>query len=375
MNRLGKLAAGALAAFGVAALAAAPSAQAKDLKVGVVASLSGAFAGPAKDALDGVKAWIAARGVPGGKVDLVLADDETNPVTAANAFRRVASDPSVDLIYLLIPSNSVLAVKAIASDFKVPIIAGGAADAIGVPANPWLFKVAPGVHDFMTVLVNYAKSKGYKRIATLNATDAFGQAEIVSLRQLVPAAGLTLAAAESFAVTDTNFNAQAIKLRAANPDLVYDGASGRPAVLTFKQIKQLGLKAPLMMGQSVVAKSFYDGIGGAKVADGVLVPIQLGSFGTAAGGTTATMYGDLEKALGRTPVYYNTFGWDVGLITEAAVKNSDGSRQGLRDAIEKLKDLPALNGPVTYTAADHTGQNFRSIGMGQLENGVPVLVK
>ena len=61
-------------------------------------------------------------------------------------------------------------------------------------------------------------------------------------------------------------------------------------------------------------------------------------------------------------MYFNTFGFDVGLITEAAVGNSDGSRQGIRDAVEKLKGLPAVNGPVTYTAEDHTGQNFESIG-------------
>ena len=71
--------------------------------------------------------------------------------------------------------------------------------------------------------------------------------------------------------------------------------------------------------------------------------------------------------MGRTPVYYNTFGFDVGLMTEAAVKNSDGSRQGIRDALEKLQNLPALNGPITYTTEDHTGQNFESIGMGKLE--------
>jgi branched-chain amino acid transport system substrate-binding protein len=370
---LGAFALWAAAAAGPAS--AAPDTAKKDFKIGVVVSLSGGFAGPASDAVNGIKAWIKTRGLPGRNIVLQEADDETNPVAAANAFRRVASDPSVSLIYLLIPSNSVLAVKSLASEFKVPIIAGGAADAIGRPAEPWLFKVAPGVRDFMTVLVDYAHKKGYTRLATLNATDAFGQAEIENLRKLAPEHGIKLVAAEKFAVEDTNFNAQVIKLQAAKPDMIYDGASGRAAILTFKQIKQMGLKVPLMMGQSVVAKSFYDGIGGAKAADGVLVPIQYGSFGTAAGGDTARLYAELEKALGRTPVYYNTFGYDVGLITEAAVKNSDGTRQGIRDALEKLKDLPALNGPVTYTVADHTGQNFRSIGMGALHDGKPVLVK
>ena len=64
----------------------------------------------------------------------------------------------------------------------------------------------------------------------------------------------------------------------------------------------------------------------------------------------------------------------MGLITEAAVGNSDGSHQGIRDALEKLKGLPAVNGPVTYTAEDHTGEN--SVDRhGRLEKGIPVPVQ
>jgi branched-chain amino acid transport system substrate-binding protein len=99
--------------------------------------------------------------------------------------------------------------------------------------------------------------------------------------------------------------------------------------------------------------------------------MQTGVFG-GEGAADAKLYAEMEKALGRTPVYFNTFGFDVGLITEYAVKNCDGSRQGLRDALERIKDLPGVNGPVTYTPQDHTGQNYRSIRMGKLHNGKPV---
>jgi hypothetical protein len=54
------------------------------------------------------------------------------------------------------------------------------------------------------------------------------------------------------------------------------------------------------------------------------------------------------------------------------VTQSDGSRQGIRDALEMLKDLPAINGPVSYTPQDHTGQDARSITLGKLQNGKPV---
>ncbi|HEY5898002.1 MAG TPA: ABC transporter substrate-binding protein [Burkholderiales bacterium] len=360
-----------LAVVAAFALGALPAHAQQEFKIGVIASMSGGFTGPAKDTIDGWQAWQKAHGLPGKKIVVETLDDETNPVSASNAFRRIASDPSINLIYLFIPSNSVMAVKSLASEFKVPIIAGGAADAIGVPADPWLFKVAPAVRDFMTVLTQYAQKKGYKRIASINAADAFGQAEITNLKALAPKTGLQVVAAETFGVEDTNFNAQLTRIRAAKPDLIYNGAAGRAAILTYRAFQQMGFKQPLVVTQAAIGKAFFEALGSPAAADGLMTPMQSGVFGGAAA-ADSKLYAEMEKALGRTPVYFNTFGFDVGLITEYAVKNSDGSRQGLRDALERIKDLPAVNGPVTYTKEDHTGQNYRSIIMGQLKSGKPV---
>src|SRR4051812_50016103 len=112
--------------------------------------------------MDAWQAWQKAHGLPGRKIALETLDDETNPVSASNAFRRLASDPSVQLVYLFIPSNSVMAVKSLASEFKVPIVAGGAADAIGIPADPWGFKVAPAGGGFMKGVLPDAPKKGDK---------------------------------------------------------------------------------------------------------------------------------------------------------------------------------------------------------------------
>ena len=350
--------------------AVVPAAAQSEFKIGVVASLTGAFASASTDENAGVLAWVKARGLPGRKVVFETLDDETNPVNAINAFRKVASDPSVTLIYALTNSNSAMAIKSIASEFKVPIVSSGAVEALGVPADPWLFKIAPGPRDMMMVLCEYAQKKGYKRIASLHGKDAFGQAEEGYLKELAPKYGLDLVAVEEFNPEDTNFTAQVVQIKAANPQLIYNGATGRPGILTFKLIKQMQITAPLAVQQAAVSKALFDAIGGPDEANGVMTPSQIGAFGTVMGGDTAKLYTELAKAMGRTPVYLNTFGYDVGLITEAAVKNSDGSRQGIRDAIEKLKDLPAVNGPVTFSAKDHTGQDYRSLTMAKLEHGV-----
>jgi branched-chain amino acid transport system substrate-binding protein len=355
------------------ALGTSPAAAESEFKIGIVASLSGPFASAGKDTIDGLNAWVKAHGLPGKKIVFETLDDETNPVHASNTFRRLANDSEIKLIYLFIPSSSALAVKSLASEFKVPIISGGAADTLGVPADPYFFKVAPAVRDFMTVFIEYAKKHNLKKIGMMNATDAYGQSQAAHIKELASKNGLTVVADETFSVEDTNFNAQLTRIRASNPDVIFNGASGRAAILSFKQMKQMALKPPVIVSQAFIGKAFYEAIGGAKEADGLLVPIQLGSFGSAAGGDTARLYAELEKTLGRSPVYFNTFGYDVGIITGAAVENSDGSRQGLRDALDKIKDLPGVNGPITYTPEDHTGQNFRSIGMGRLVDGKPVL--
>jgi branched-chain amino acid transport system substrate-binding protein len=349
---------------------AGPAAAQSEFKIGVVASLSGAFASAATDENAGVQAWVKARGLPGHTIVFETLDDETNPVNAINAFRRVASDPTVTLIYALTNSNSAMAIKSIASEFKVPIVSSGAVEALGVPADPWLFKVAPGPRDMMVVLCEYARKKGYRRIASLHGKDTFGQAEEGYLRGLAPKYALELVTAEEFNPEDTNFTAQIVRLKAANPELIYNGATGRPGILTFKLMQQMQITTPVAVQQAAISKALFDAIGGPDAADGLLTPSQIGAFGTVIGGDTARLYTELQQALGRTPVYLNTFGYDVGLITEAAVKNSDGTRQGIRDAMERLKDLPGVNGPVSFTPQDHTGQDYRSLTMAKLAKGV-----
>ena len=366
-----------LAVLGFAAAVAASAAPAvaqQEFHVGVVASVTGAFASPVKDTFDGFYAWEKTRGLPGKKIVLTILDDETNPVNSANSFRKLAGDPAIQIIIQNTNSSSALATKSFASEYKVPIITGGGLDALGVPPNPWMFKVAPSSTNSLRALAVYIQKKGYKRVAHIYGTDAYGQNEHDIIDKFASQYGYTMVARESFAIDDTNFTAQWARIRAANPDLIYSSASGRAAILSFKTYKQFGIKAPLAASAAGVGAAFYKAIGGTKEADGMLSPTQRGTFAVTTG-PSAAYYAALQKALGHPPIYFNVFGYDIGLILEAAVKNSDGSRQGLRDALEKLKDLPCINGPVTYTPENHTGNDYRAVAMGVLKNGVMVPVE
>jgi branched-chain amino acid transport system substrate-binding protein len=347
------------------------------LKIGVVASLTGPAAGFGRDYVDGFRAYVTtwnARSGPGGRnVEMEILDDGTSAVEAVSEFRRLSGEPDTSIVWLAVASSSALAIKPLSTEARVPIISSGAVDSLGVPAEPFFFKIAPSTNDFMIALLTYAKQKRITRIASINASDAYGQAEIGYLNDAVSRYGVTIVGRETFNVTDTDFNAQLTRLRSTPADLIYSGAVGAPAILIYKQYKQLALKPPLAVSQGAINVAFFNALGGAANADGILSPIQLGALAGAAGGQEAALYQQCSKAVGHPATVFDSFGWDHGIMTEYALAHSDGTRDGIRAALNRIHNLPGVNGPISYSDANHTGQDYRGIRMSKLVNGTFVV--
>ena len=176
-------------------------------------------------------------------------------------------------------------------------------------------------------------------------------------------------ALETFAQTDTSFTAQLVRVRSSAPDIVYSAGTGAPGILIYKQYRQLGLNYPLCFMIAVMTGAFFQAIGGASEAEGVMTPGLLGMLGDQAKGESGKLYTQLVQALGRPASMPNSLGWDMAILTEAAAKKSDGTREGIRAALEQVKDLPAINGPISYTAQNRVGQDTRGIAMLKLAGG------
>ncbi|MGE0798127.1 MAG: ABC transporter substrate-binding protein [Lautropia sp.] len=337
---------------------------AQEIRIGVVASLTGPAAGFGREYVDGFEAyvrdWNRRGGAGGARIVLDVLDDETSPVGAVTAFRRLADRTDVAVVWLAISSNSALAIKPLSTEYGIPILTSGAVDALGIPAAPYFFKVMPAAKDFVYAMLEWARGKEIKRIAAILPSDAYGQAEAQHFRELVPKFGMELVASESFANSDTSMTSQLIKIRNAKPGLIYSGATGGPAVLIYKAYKQIGINAPIALSTGALNKSFFDATG--PSAEGLLTPTLLGALGPQVGGAAAKIFGEMTSVLARSGTIYNAFGWDHGVITEAAMKQGR-TRQQIRQGLEQLKDLPTIGGPVAYSAENHTGLDHRGIGM------------
>jgi branched-chain amino acid transport system substrate-binding protein len=345
----------------------------KPLKIGAVVSLTGPASAFAKDWAQGfeafVSAWNAKGGYQGRKVVLEMLDDETNPTSAVNAYRRLVSDPETTVVWLAVPAQTAVGIKALAGEFKVPTISHGGLEALGKPAEPWYFKLAGTAPDFARAIMNFANQKGFRRIAILTPNDANGQAEAAGVKAAIESLGMTLVSAESYAPADTNFNAQLTKIRNARPDFFYNGATGNPAILAYRQAKQLQINVPIAMSVAGVTAAFFKSIGGTENAEGLVSALPLGGVSGALSPEGERQFKELEAALKRPAVPFHAFGWETGAFTEWGLRNSNGTRQGLRDALEKAKDVPSINGPITFTPDNHIGQDIRGVAVAVMKGG------
>ena len=348
-------------------------AQQADYKIGVVASMTGPASPFFREYVDAFRAYVAVwnknGGVNGRNVTLDILDDGSQAVQAVSAYKRLADDPAVMLAWVGNTGAAGLAMKSIAGELKLPIVSGGALDALGRPANPYFFKISPANSDYGKLFYGWLKAHDMKRVGLLLTNDAYGQGEAATAKEMVGALGLEIAGLETFSPSDTNFTSQLVRLRSTSPDVLYVGASGAASILLYKQIRQFNLKPPLCFMLAGLTDAFFQALPSPSQADGLFTPGLLGMLGTRAQGASGVIYDQLAQALGRQASLGNALGWDIGIVTQASIKASDGSREGLRDALDNTRDLPGINGPITFTPQNHVGQDVRGMAMLKIADG------
>jgi branched-chain amino acid transport system substrate-binding protein len=351
----------------------APAARAEDLVIGGIGSMTGVAASFDRAVVEGIQAYIKVWNMQGGfkgrHVNLQLLDDESNAATAVTVYRKLVEDKSVGIIIAASPSQTLLAIKAIADDYRVPTIGSATVVQLAVPPAKYFFRSLPGTDAYMLTLVNWVKAHGWMKLAILNPSSAAGQSEAELLKKDAAAAGVQIVAAERYNDTDTNFTAQLVNIRNARPDFFYCGIIGGPSVTIFKQVKQLHLTMPIALHSSAFNPNFYRGIGGVKEADGVYSPVERGGMAGSASGLVAKLYKEASDAMGHPATNLNTAGWDTAMIVAHAIATSNDTRQGILVALENTKDLPVIGGLVSYGPSDRRGKDERSVGIGRLTDG------
>ena len=364
-----------------AALLAAALAQA-DVNIGVTLSLTGPAGSlgiPEKNTLALMPTAIA-----GQRVNYLVLDDASDTPTAVANARRFVSE-KVDVILGSATSPSSLAMIDVAAESQTPMISLAASSRIVEPVDArrrWVFKTPQNDIAMSVAIAEHMAAAGVQNVAFIGFADAYGEGWFQEFSKAAAFKKIKVVANERYARTDASVTVQVLRMLAVKPDAVLIAASGTPALLPQKALRERGYAGRFYQTHGVANADFLR-VGGRDVegtylpAGPVLVAEQLPATHPVRKSALAYV-ATYEAAYGKGSVSaFGAHAWDAGLLVAAAVpvalrKAQPGSaefRAALRDALENVRDLPGAHGIFNMTPSDHLGLDQRARVMVRIENG------
>ena len=372
----------ALAAAVVASVTLAGAARA-DINVGVTVSATGPAASlgiPEKNTIA-----LMPQNISGQKVNYIVLDDASDTTNAVANARKLVTESKVDVLLGSTTTPNSLAMIDVAAESQTPMISMAASAAIVEPVDAkrrWIFKTPQNDIMMSLAIATHMAAQGVKTVGFIGFSDAYGEGWYQEFTKVAGSKGLTIVANERYVRTDTTVTGQVLKILAAKPDAVLIAASGTPAVLPERTLKERGYTGRYYQTHGVANNDFLR-VGGKDVdgtflpAGPVLVAAQLPTIHPVRKSALEyiTRY---EAANGKGSV--STFGahaWDAGLLMQAAAgqalkKAQPGTpefRTALRDALESLRDVAGAHGIFNMSPTDHLGLDQRARVMVKIENG------
>ena len=161
----------------------------------------------------------------------------------------------------------------VAAESQTPMISMAASAAIVEPVDAkrrWIFKTPQNDIMMSLAIATHMAAAGVKTVGFIGFSDAYGEGWFREFSKIAPVKGLTIVASERYARTDTSVTGQVLKLVAAKPDAILIAASGTPAVLPQRTLKERGYAGKYYQTHGVANNDFLR-VGG-KDVDGTYLP-------------------------------------------------------------------------------------------------------
>lgn len=339
--------------------------QAADRKVVILQALTGgaAFVGvPASEGMKFAADELNAKNFLGGdKIVYEVADSASARAQAMAAVTRYAADPSVMVI--LGPTTAVEAIPSagVANDAKIPMKAMTNAVAL-LNAGPWGFISAQTPAITMPQLGDYAIDVAkVKACATIRFTDNEAYVDLERLFvEHTEKRGMKIVDRTGIKQVDSDFSTIATRIVASKPDCVVLFTLGPSAANLAIQLKQAGLPASVrILGQTGLSSPQLVSIGGAAVEG-----LVFNSDWTPGGNTPAAKaFADAYKAkTGKDADNWAALGYSYMNVVAHAIKaaSPNPTREKIRDALAKTKDVPVVVGTGKYSYIDRM-PNYGSV--------------
>jgi len=360
-------------------LAALPlAAQTGTIKIGAILGVTGPasnLGAPEAKTLEMlVEQTNATGGLLGRKVELILKDSGASPEKAISFARQLIEEEQVLAIIGPSTSGESMKVKDICEESQAILLSCAAAETIVKPVAKWVFKTPQNDSFAVIWIYRYLKERGLTKIGVVASNTGFGNGGKAQLEKYAPEYGIEILIAEVYDKEATDLTGVLTKLKAKEVQAVVNWSIEPAQSLVAKNLRQLGMTAPLLQSHGFGNIKYVEAAG--QAAEGIIFPCGrlLVSGVLPAGHPQKRLLENYKKQYEtRFKEDVSTFGghaYDAFTILAEAIKRAGSADKAkVRDAIENLKGFAGTAGIFNFSAADHNGLDLSSFEMLTVKNG------
>ncbi|GHV95648.1 branched-chain amino acid ABC transporter substrate-binding protein [Spirochaetia bacterium] len=344
------------------------------IKIGVFEPMTGANAAGGAMEVEGIRMAneLNPTVTVGGKtykVELVVVDNKSEKVDAANAVQRLIDRDKVQVILGSWGSSLSMAGGEVARDAKIPVIGLSCTNPLVTAGNDYYFRVC-FIDPFQgTVMANYAfndlKAKTAVIVREISNDYSVGLAKffVDNFTKLTGNPNAILSTV-NYNTGDQDFSAQLTTIRSSRPDVIFAPGNYTESALMMKQARELGINTPIIGGDTWETPEFID-VGRERVEGAVFSTFFASEH--AATPAAETFLSEYRKRYNKEPAAVTALGYDGYLVALDAIKRAGSIEpQKIRDAIAKTSGFVGATG---ITTLDENGDATKSAFIKAVEGG------
>lgn len=374
MSKLGKLFCGFLS-FCYLAIAMLGSllivgiAQAAELKIGLMAPLTGKWASEGLD-MKNIVELLADQinkqgGINGDKINLIIVDDAGDPRTAAIAAQKLASAEVIATVGTYGSAVTEASQIILAEADIVQIATGSTSVRLTEKKLPFFLRTCPRDDDQGKAAAKFILDKNYKNIAILHDNSSYSSGLAQEARKHLESAGAKIVFYDALTPGEQDYTAVLTRLKSTEAEVLFFTGYYPETGMLLRQKKELGYNIQMLGGDASNHQDLVK-VAGVQAAEGYsfISPPLPQDIDTE---SAKVFLRDFLARYQAMPVsIWAVLAGDAFKAIVAGLEAGNKTPETLANWLKQQKNLPGLTGDLGFNEkGDRIGEFYRSYSVNQ----------
>jgi len=278
-------------------------------------------------------------GIKGRPLAYVFEDTQSDPRQSVAVAQKFVADPKIVAELGDFASPASMAASPIYQKAKLVQFGFTNSHPDFTKGGDYMWSNSVSQADEQPLSAAYAvKRLGLKRIAVLHLNTDWGRTSKDIFNKAAKEMGAEIVATEGYLPDEKDFRSTLVRVRDAKPDGLMLISYYSDAALIARQVKQAGLKLPIVAASSVYSPKLLE-LGGDAV-EGLYTASRY--FPDDPRPQVRDFVTRFRAKYGKDPDAFNAYAYDTMILMATVMREFGADRKAIHDGLAKVKDVPSV---------------------------------